>query len=282
MAHPCIICSTPSTLRCQDCQGAWYCSRTHQRADWGSHRPMCPTMAHMRPCVNCGTRTGSWCDACESSFTEELQCPGARGANVIGRALCTTCDDGVPGICNHCSSQPHPDQGGQPAPEDGTQPRTPPDGSARSRTGAAGQTATGGGSQPHSGTNGHTSAEDRGQMLTNNEAAQAWANAREEAHDAANLARVRIVPAPRTLAKEAYHEECRQKYLQWDPVKFGQLRRGECMVIGCPRKDCGYGSVDPDLILEHFETTGHYDPDVDHVTATRFTPVFAGEHPGHG
>ena len=119
------------------------------------------------------------------------------------------------------------------------------------------------------------------QLLTNQEAATAWDEARREEHYAAQLHRVRITPALRTPAIDAYHEECRQKYLEWDPVKFKTLRRGECVLIECPRAACGFGTVDPELLLDHFDATDHYDPKVDVLDATTFNPVFAGEDPVH-
>ena len=122
-------------------------------------------------------------------------------------------------------------------------------------------------------------------MLTAQEAATAWEDARREAHDAAQLARVRVVPAPRTPAMEAYHEECRLKFIRWNPAQFETTQRGEVVMVRCPRVadgSCGFGSIDLDLILAHFNTTDHYDPKIDELGATVFVPVFAGERPGHG
>lgn len=42
-----------------------------------------------RPCTWCKKKTGSWCDECESSFSEELP----NGMVVVGRPLCSTCED---------------------------------------------------------------------------------------------------------------------------------------------------------------------------------------------
>ena len=126
---------------------------------------------------------------------------------------------------------------------------------------------------------------DEGQLLTAQEAAEAWDDDRREEHQVAQGARVRIVPARRTPEMEAYHEECRQKYLRWDPVKFGTIERGECVLIRCPRVwdgKCVFGSIDLDLLEAHFDATGHWDPEVDALDATVFNPVYAGEGPGHG
>ena len=124
-------------------------------------------------------------------------------------------------------------------------------------------------------------ADDEGQMLTNQEAATAWADARRAAHDAEQAARVRITPMARTTAMEAYHEACRQKFVLWAPTKFGGTQRGQVVLVRCPRK-CGFGSIDLDMILAHFNTTGHYDHEADELEAEIVEPVFAGERPGHG
>ena len=96
-------------------------------------------------------------------------------------------------------------------------------------------------------------------------------------------AQVRLTPGRRTAEKDAYHEACRQKLLAWDPVVFGAVEPGECVLIRCPRYGkCFYGSVDMDELWEHFERSGHYDPDVDELDATIINPVYDGEEERRG
>ena len=92
-------------------------------------------------------------------------------------------------------------------------------------------------------------------------------------------ARVTLTPGRRTAEKDAYHEACRQKLLAWEPVIFGGVGPGELVLMRCPHPKCLYGGVDMDEVWEHFERSGHYDPDVDELDCTIINPVYDGEEP---
>ena len=56
----------------------------------------------MRPCVDCGLRTGSYCDNCEAVH----RLPGEEWARGQKTPLCTSCDRTHHGICHFCRRQP--------------------------------------------------------------------------------------------------------------------------------------------------------------------------------
>ena len=57
----------------------------------------------IRPCVDCGRRTGSWCDAgTQDSVCLARACePGEAWGNTQGTPLCTSCDSRH-GKCHYC------------------------------------------------------------------------------------------------------------------------------------------------------------------------------------
>ena len=84
----------------------------------------------------------------------------------------------------------------------------------------------------------------------------------------------------RTLENDAYLEDCRRRFMRMSPEKFGGLRPGQCVMVCCPRRAeglCTFGSVDPEALMWHFNTTDHYDPQRDHLDADIFTPSYADE-----
>jgi hypothetical protein len=92
--------------------------------------------------------------------------------------------------------------------------------------------------------------------------------------------RVTLTPGRRTAEKDAYHELCRQKFLDWDPVIFGGVGPGELVLVRCPHPRCFYGGVDLDEVEGHFERfVGHFTPGVDELDCSIINPVYDGEEP---
>jgi hypothetical protein len=41
----CAVCSSPALNKCARCKGVFYCSPTHQKEDWPTHKVQCPRLA---------------------------------------------------------------------------------------------------------------------------------------------------------------------------------------------------------------------------------------------
>ena len=120
------------------------------------------------------------------------------------------------------------------------------------------------------------------QPLSNQEAAEAWEEARFQEHCAANRHLVQFSPALRTESMDAYHERCRAMFQEWDPDQFGDLQHGDVVLVRCTK--CIFGTIDPEKLYDHFEASGHWPPD-QRITGQTLTPVYGGEgQPGteHG
>jgi hypothetical protein len=115
----------------------------------------------------------------------------------------------------------------------------------------------------------------KGQQRT----ATAWGPAGAREQGGRPGAQIRFTPGRRTVEKDVYHEACRQKLLAWDPVMFGGVGPGELVLMRCPHPRCVYGGVDIDEVREHFDRSGHYDPDVDGLDWSIINPLYEGEEP---